>query len=66
MPDIREPEEEPKAVTRGPQGRPPSLFWPLVLIGAGVALLLSNLGYLPWQWWNVLWRLWPAVDRPRH
>jgi len=41
--------------------RPPSLFWPLVLIGAGVVLLLSNLGYLPWQSWGILWRLWPLL-----
>jgi hypothetical protein len=61
MSDIREPEEEPKAAIRKPQRRLPSLFWPLVLIGAGVVLLLSNLGYLPWQWWNVLWRLWPLL-----
>jgi hypothetical protein len=26
-----------------------------------VILLLSNLGYLPWQSWNVLWRLWPLL-----
>jgi hypothetical protein len=32
-----------------------------VLIGAGVLLLLSNLGYLPWQSWNLLWRLWPLL-----
>jgi len=44
-----------------PRRRPPSLFWPLVLIGAGVMLLLSNLGYLPWQSWGVLWRLWPLL-----
>jgi hypothetical protein len=30
-----------------------------VLIGVGVALLLTNLGYLPWASWSVLWRLWP-------
>jgi hypothetical protein len=46
---------------RKPRRRPPSLFWPLVLIGAGVILLLSNLGYLPWESWNILWRLWPLV-----
>jgi hypothetical protein len=23
--------------------------------------LLSNLGYLPWQSWNMLWRLWPLL-----
>ena len=57
MSDIREPLEK----ARRPRRRPPSLFWPLVLIGAGVMLLLSNLGYLPWQSWNVLWRLWPLL-----
>jgi hypothetical protein len=41
--------------------RRPSLFWPIVIIGAGVALLLSNLGYLPWASWNILWRLWPLL-----
>jgi len=57
MSNVREPLEN----TRRPRRRPPSLFWPLVLIGAGVVLLLSNLGYLPWQSWNVLWRLWPLL-----
>ena len=32
-----------------------------MLIGAGILLLLSNLGYLPWQSWNLLWRLWPVL-----
>jgi hypothetical protein len=32
-----------------------------VLIGVGVALLLSNLGYLDWSAWTVLWRLWPLL-----
>jgi hypothetical protein len=46
-----------------PQGRrrPPSFFWPLILVGSGVLLLLSNLGYVPWGSWNVLWRLWPLL-----
>jgi hypothetical protein len=57
MSDVREPLEN----SRRPRRRPPSLFWPLILIGAGVILLLSNLGYLPWQSWNVLWRLWPLL-----
>lgn len=39
--------------------RRPSFFWPLVLVGAGAILLLSNLGYLPWSSWGMLWRLWP-------
>jgi hypothetical protein len=62
MSDIQEPfEEEAEEVTRRPRRRPPSIFWPLVLIGAGVILLLSNLGYLPSQTWNLLWRLWPLL-----
>jgi len=32
-----------------------------VLISAGVLLLLTNLGYLRWQSWAVLWRLWPLL-----
>jgi hypothetical protein len=58
MSDIQEPFEKGQ---HKPRRRPPSLFWPLVLIGAGVLLLLSNLGYLPWQSWNVLWRFWPLL-----
>ncbi len=52
------PPYEPRQPTRR---RPPSVFWPLVFIGAGVMLLLSNLGYLPWESWGVLWRLWPLL-----
>jgi len=50
----------PPRGVRKPQ-RPPSLLWPLVLIGAGTILLLSNLGCLPWRSWDVLWRLWPLL-----
>ncbi len=39
----------------------PSLFWPLLLIGIGVILLLSNLGILPANSFNILWRFWPLV-----
>jgi len=55
-----EHKEEPSETYRSKR-RPPSFFWPLVLIGAGVLLLLSNLGYLQWQSWNTLWRLWPIL-----
>jgi hypothetical protein len=58
------PEEPPKPSYETPRPRrrrPPSLFWPIVFIGAGVMLLLSNLGYLPWESWGVLWRLWPLL-----
>jgi hypothetical protein len=55
MSDYREPGEH------RPRQHPPSLFWPLVFVGAGAILLLSNLGYVPWQSWNILWRLWPLL-----
>ena len=54
-------EQGAEPVVHRSRRRPLSFFWPLVLIGAGVALLLSNLGYLPWQSWNALWRLWPLL-----
>jgi hypothetical protein len=63
-PPTTTPEEPPKPSyeTRKPRRRRPlSLFWPIVFIGAGVMLLLSNLGYLPWESWGVLWRLWPLL-----
>jgi hypothetical protein len=57
----KEPPEPPYEPRRPRRRRPPSVFWPLVFIGAGVMLLLSNLGYLPWESWGVLWRLWPLL-----
>lgn len=39
----------------------PGLFWPIVLIGAGVILLLSNMGLLAVDAWSMLWRLWPVL-----
>jgi hypothetical protein len=57
-------QSEPPEATyrpRRPERRPPSFFWPLLFIGAGVILLLADLGYLPWQSWNMLWRLWPLL-----
>jgi hypothetical protein len=38
-----------------------SLFWPVVLIGAGVLWLLSNLGYVSFVQVVDLWRLWPVL-----
>ena len=58
------PEEPPKPSyePRRPRSRrPPSIFWPIVFISAGVLLLLSNLGYLPPLSWGVVWRLWPLL-----
>lgn len=38
-----------------------SLFWPVVLIGAGVLWLLSNFGIIGAENWSVLFRLWPIL-----
>ncbi len=44
----------------GPPSRR-SVFWPILLIGLGVLLLLYNLGLLPAIDWTVLWKLWPLL-----
>jgi Domain of unknown function (DUF5668) len=44
-----------------PAFRRPSLFWPLVLIGLGVLLLLQTLGLLPASLWAALAQLWPLL-----
>lgn len=36
------------------------VFWPLLLIAVGVIFLLSNLGLLSFDPWQ-LWRLWPVI-----
>jgi len=46
---------------RRPRHGRPSIFWPLLLVGGGAMLLLSNLGYLPWQSWAIIGRLWPLL-----
>jgi len=56
-----EPPRSPRDARRPQRRRPPSLFWPIVLIGAGVVLLLANLGYLPRLSWGVIWKLWPLL-----
>ncbi len=54
-------ERGPRAAPHRPRHHRPSVFWPVVFVGAGVLLLLSNLGYLPQESWNVLWGLWPVL-----
>jgi hypothetical protein len=39
----------------------PNLFWPLVLIGLGLLLLLQNFGLLPPGVWGTLAPLWPVL-----
>ena len=41
--------------------RRPSLFWPVLLIGLGVLLLLQNFGLLPPNLWAALVPLWPVL-----
>ncbi len=41
--------------------RRPSLFWPIILIGAGVILLMYNLGLLRVDLWPLLWNMWPVI-----
>ena len=39
----------------------PDLFWPIVLIGAGVILLLANLGVITGNPWPIILNLWPVI-----
>jgi len=69
MSDLQEPfgeesytepsQEVPRPAPR--HRRLPSLFWPVLLIGIGVILLLQNLGVLSWDSWTTLWRFWPLL-----
>lgn len=38
-----------------------SLFWPIILVGAGVILLLRNLEIIPAFNMSVIWRMWPLL-----
>jgi hypothetical protein len=57
----REPASRARRRATYHRRRGPSIFWPVLLVAVGVILLLSNLGYVPWRSWNVLWRLWPVL-----
>lgn len=38
-----------------------SMFWPMILIGAGILFLLQNSGVLPGFNWSALLRFWPVL-----
>ena len=38
-----------------------SIFWPLVLIGAGLLLFLNAIGTIPGSSWDIVYRFWPAI-----
>ncbi len=44
-----------------PYRRGPDLFWPVILIGAGIIFLLSNLGVITGNPWPIIWKLWPVL-----
>lgn len=37
------------------------LVGPILLIGVGLIFLFNNLGWLDWNIWSALWRLWPLL-----
>ena len=41
--------------------RGPDLFWPIILIGAGIIFLLSNLHVISGNPWPIIWNLWPVL-----
>ena len=43
------------------QRRGVRLFWPIILIGVGSILLLSNLGVITGNPWTIILQLWPVL-----
>ena len=50
-----------RTMTTSTPRRGPELFWPIILIGAGVIFLLANLGLIPSNPWPIIWNLWPVI-----
>ena len=60
------PQDVPPGAFRQEQGRGHRphhvpVLGPVLLIMAGSAFLLNNLGILPWNVWGEVWRLWPII-----
>jgi hypothetical protein len=52
---------DPAVTTPAPSPGRRSLFWPVVLIGAGVVALLFNVGWLDWEKVSRVYRFWPVL-----
>ncbi|HEX2185913.1 MAG TPA: DUF5668 domain-containing protein, partial [Chloroflexota bacterium] len=50
-----------ETLTGGRPRRRRSIVAPVLLIALGGLLLLNNLGVVPWDVWETLWRFWPLV-----
>lgn len=65
--EFAQPERPPAGSVEGPRiresaaRRRPALFWPLMLIGTGVILLLYQFELLRINAWTLLWRYWPVI-----
>lgn len=46
---------------RGKQGPRRSFFGPILLITIGLIFLGNNLGLIPGEGWEMIWRLWPVL-----
>ena len=46
---------------KGKREKPPSIFFPLLLIALGVYFLLINLGVMEGNFWSTVWQLWPVL-----
>ena len=46
---------------KGRREKPPSIFFPLLLIALGVYFLLINLGVMEGNFWSTVWQLWPVL-----
>lgn len=58
---MTDPRVIPASTPSRPRRRRGGVFWPLVLIGVGVVLLLNNLRITDWDAWDIVVRAWPIL-----
>jgi len=56
-----QPNPKRTAANQSPRRRHFSIFWPLLLISAGVLVFLSNMGVIQGGGWDLVVRLWPLL-----